>query len=222
MKILIVPIILLIAASIASAQVSLSASVQADVDSIIAIAKVRLAASINAGNSAIQGVTSAYTRATGTARNLIVTILNRLGSRGQEAATRVSSDINNAVNSTTTQINNQLTQLQQYLNNSVQYVNNALQSDTDKLKAAINANSSAIKCWLDNRDKIRALVKSAGAQSVSIVTAGGAALSSQNLKLVATASKAVQRIEADVLLKCGSSRTCAETYVSEFFFDFQQ
>lgn len=214
MKILIVSVIMLIATSMASAQISVNASIQADVDNIVASAQKQAQATVSAAYTAIQSASSAYYQANVKARDLIVATLNRLGSKGQEVATRFNSDINNATDSVASQFDNQIAQIQQFLSNNSQAVLSQVQSDAEKLEAAVQSNNASINCWLENRETARELVRSAGEQSLSIVAAGASTLALQNLRLVIAIGKAVLRIEADVFFKCGLSKTCAGLYVS--------
>lgn len=217
MKLLIVSIIVLIAASMASAQISVSVSIQADIETILSDIQAQASNIAAALNTGIQTAATAYYKANVKARDILVAILNNLGSDGQTLAAKINTDFNNAGNFLLNQINSQLAAVQQIFNNI--YVNAAaqVQKDIEKLKEAADANSAVIKCWEDNRASLQSLTKSAAQQFLSVVTAGADDLAVKNLKLVVQVGKAALRIEADIVTKCTftlSPRLCTLKYVS--------
>lgn len=223
MKLLIVSIIVLIAASMASAQVSVSVSIQADVESILSDIQAQASSVAAALNSGLQTAATAYYKANVKARDVLIAILNKLGSDGQTLAAKISTDFNNAGNSLLGQLASQLSAVQQIFNNIYVTFATQVQSDIEKLKQAADANNAVIKCWEDNKASLQSLTKSAAQQFLSVVTAGADDLAIQNLKLVVQVGKAALRIEADIVTKCTltlSPRLCTLKYVSISSFKF--
>lgn len=205
---------MMVAVSSALAQTSGSASIQKDVRSILNNAEDQLFSTSSSLVSAVKNAATAFNKAMIRARSVIVALFKPLGTDGQTLTTLLDNSVVKSASDLTIQFENQVSQVQQAFENIQKQMMNQVQGYTNKLRNTVYANPSAYKCWTDNVDKIRSASASTGQQILSAVSANIESLATQNSKLVKSIDKTAQKIEADVVAKCGTTKTCILNYVS--------
>lgn len=215
MKLLIVSSIVLLACNIASAQTSLSVSIQADITSIFKTTQTQVSSASVSLSTAIQLAASATKRANMNARNVIVAILSRIGSDGKAIAAKLNADAEASLSTCDAQFSSQVSVIQQTFVNIQQNIAVQVQKDIDSLKVVVDFNKDAFKCWSDNRLAIQTLFTTSNRQVLIVVNSIVNSLASQNFKLVFDCATSAAKIQSEVFTKCGLfNNRCSLKHVS--------